>query len=282
MAPSKLLVFDIETIPDTALLPSDFDPAKFPKCLHHVVVSVAILLASIERQNGSESYTVDELRVETRVAGEEPKLVRFLWNLISKHQPRLVTYNGRAFDLPVVQLRAMLHGASAGAFFQAGDKWNNYTTRYSAELHCDLLDQLGSHGAVRSAPSLNELAVALGLPGKISADGSQVAELMASGQLDQVAAYNLEDVVQTFVVYLRWALLTGRTSASMHNAAVQNLCTSLDGHDRQHLREFCAHWRRTASQRMFVPDPTPIVIAQETQIEPPGTPISPATNLLSS
>jgi len=263
MTPSKLLVLDIETVPDVALLPKDFDPAQFPKCLWHTVVSVAVLLAGIQRQNGRESYTIEEMRVESRSPSEESRLVRFVWNMIAKHQPRIVTYNGRGFDLPVLQQRALVHGATADSFYQAGDKWSNYSARYSAELHCDLLDQLSCYGATRANPSLDELAVALGLPGKISGSGAEVSQMVAEGQLERVAAYNLEDVVQTYVAYLRWALLTGRTTPAQHNDAIRNLVIALETHPRTHLHDFVSLWKSRAGQRMLVPDPQrsqPIVI----------------------
>ena len=43
----------------------------------------------------------------------------------ARQKPRLVTYNGRSFDLPVLKYRAMMHGVQASWLHQGGDRFNN-------------------------------------------------------------------------------------------------------------------------------------------------------------
>ena len=64
MNPLHLLVVDLETRPDTAILPADRDPAVFPKPIQHEIVTLGFLLARIERDGQGERYTVRKCSTE--------------------------------------------------------------------------------------------------------------------------------------------------------------------------------------------------------------------------
>ncbi len=49
-----------------------------------------------------------------------------------------MTWNGRGFDLPVLRLRAMVHGLSAEGWFRGDSKWDGYAQRYAPDWHCEL------------------------------------------------------------------------------------------------------------------------------------------------
>jgi hypothetical protein len=51
--------------------------------------------------------------------------------------------------------------------------------------------------------SLDDLCLALGLPGKGGIDGSMVADMVRSGRLDEVAAYCADDVRRVRAIYKR-------------------------------------------------------------------------------
>jgi predicted PolB exonuclease-like 3'-5' exonuclease len=72
----------------------------------------------------------------------------------------------------------------------------------------------------RAAPQhgLDEIATAIGLPGKIGGHGSEVEAMVTEGRLGQVRAYCESDVLNPFGVYIRWALLAGKTDASGHTS----------------------------------------------------------------
>ena len=133
----------------------------------------------------------------------------------------LVSWAGRAFDLPVLALRALKHGVPWGWYY--GTKSIRY--RYSDEGHCDLMDALSDYGASRSL-SLNDAAHLVGLPGKTDMDGSKVADVVARGEdqvaQDRVARYCAHDVLQTALVFLRSRVLFGYLTLDGLRASVES------------------------------------------------------------
>ena len=102
------------------------------------------------------------------------------------------------------------------------------------------------------------MATAIGLPGKIGGQGSEVAAMVARGEIEQVRAYCEADCLNLFALYVRWALLSGRTDVLGHDASLASLVRCLEGErgDRPHLGEFLDRWR--ASSR-----PAPMYVADE-------------------
>ncbi len=134
-------------------------------------------------------------------------LLKEFWSFFSRRRPLVVTWNGRGFDLPVLLHRAMLHKIPATGWF--GDKRStDYGYRYSADVHCDLMDQLSVYGATRKAP-LELFATAMGLAGKQGIDGSQVEKLYTENRLEELASYCEGDVMNLYGIHLRWLHLTG-------------------------------------------------------------------------
>jgi predicted PolB exonuclease-like 3'-5' exonuclease len=169
---------------------------------------------------------------------------------------RVVTWNGRGFDLPVLRLRAMMHGLSAEAWFTGASKWDGYAQRYAADWHRHPMDQLSDYGACRSL-ALQDVAVTLGLPSMIGGHGAEVAAMIERGELEQVRAYCEADCLNLFVLYVRWALLTGKVGAAGHNASLQSLvrCLEEERGGRPHLGAFLDRWRASSRPMpMFVPD----------------------------
>jgi predicted PolB exonuclease-like 3'-5' exonuclease len=79
--------------------------------------------------------------------------------------------------------------------------------------------------------SLEGIALAVGLPGKIGGHGSEVEAMVRRGEINKVRTYCGGDCLNLFVLYVRWALLTGRINAAGHNASLQSLveCLENDG-----------------------------------------------------
>jgi 3'-5' exonuclease len=245
---SRLLVFDIETIPDRKLLaePSTGAAESFPKPIHHQVVAISFVSAQITRIGGIERCDVEECRSGGTLSSTEPELLRGFWALIDREKPRVVTWNGRSFDLPVLVQRAFIYGIPMRYWHGAGDRWNTYRHRYALDWNCDLMDVLGEHGASKQL-RLEEAAIAVGLPGKLGFDGSQVAEAFAAGRLSEIRAYCETDVLNLYGMYLRWAYIVGKTDAEGYESAIAGLMSLLDAEkvDRPHLGEFLDRWRKT-------------------------------------
>ncbi len=107
----------------------------------------------------------------------EPELIRRFFDLIDKHTPQLVSWNGGGFDLPVLNYRALIHGVTAAKFWDWGDddrefKCNSYLGRYHTR-HLDLMDVLAMYQP-RAYAGLDAMARLCGFPGKLGMDGSAV------------------------------------------------------------------------------------------------------------
>lgn len=242
-----LLCLDIETVPDRVLFP-DLPKEKFPpKVIMHRVVAISFVEAALERRpNGTERYIVRTCRTGGQPDWDERRLLEGYWRYFGDHQTRIVTWNGRGFDLPVLRARAMIHGLSAERWYRGGTKYEGYTQRYSPDWHCDLMEQLSDYRSC-TAMSMDDLAFAIGLPGKIGGHGSEVEGMVERGEIDKVRAYCEGDVLNLFGLYVRWALLTGRTDPEGHNASLESLteCLERERGNRQHFGEFLDRWRAT-------------------------------------
>lgn len=262
----NLLVFDIETVPDTDAVfnltgfdDPDIEARRaeleryhleitdgrnpFPRQPFHKVVAISFLRAEIVREDGVENYYLQELRSGGTEKSSEAELLAGFFQFIERHKPRLVSFNGRSFDLPVLKYRAMKHGIAAQFLHGAGDKWNSYSSRYSADWHCDLLEVLSDYGA-SARIKLNEVCAVLGFPGKFGTEGGQVAEMFGAGRLGEIRDYCETDVLNTYLVYLRQQLHSGIVTTEGYNRAVADVISLIEaeGGGLPHLTAFLEAW----------------------------------------
>ena len=237
MSHDKLLCLDVETVPDRDLSPPDWPEDKFPKPIWHRMVAVSFVEARIERNGSGERYIVECCRSGGEASYDERQLLQGYWQHFARQNARIVTWNGRGFDLPVLRLRAMMYGVSADAWFTRGTKWDSYTHRYAPDWHC--MGQLSDYGASTKLGLARRLSP-LGLPGKIGGHGSEVAAMVDRGDIEQVRSYCECDCLNLFVLYVRWALLTGKIDPAGYNASLDSLieCVEKERGERPHLGEF--------------------------------------------
>lgn len=265
MLHNKIFVFDIETIPDTDAVKNltgfestDVNELRqeieryhleitdgknpFPRQPLWKVVAISFLEATIHREDGEEYYEFK--RLMSNQSDDEAEIVRGFFNYFDKSKPRLVSYNGRGFDLPVLKYRAMAHGVQAKVLHGAGDKWNSYTSRYSPDWHCDLLEVLSDYGASAKC-KMNEVCAIVGLPGKFGVDGSQVSVMHDKGELDGIRHYCEADVLNTYLLYIRYQHHIGALSTPSYNNAVEDILNFIDaeGEKRPYLIDFAKAWK---------------------------------------
>jgi predicted PolB exonuclease-like 3'-5' exonuclease len=168
--------------------------------------------------------------------GAEGKLVapRFEAEKIGQLRPQLITWNGHSFDLPVLRHRAMVNRISA-----AGLHVRQYFHRDTDDA-LDLCDILGSYARGAKA-KLDEVSKILGLTGKPEGiDGSKVGEMVAVGQIDEVARYCKSDVLNTFPVWLVYESFRGAiTEAQLEWSEAQFGILWRSG-----IRAIRIYWRR--------------------------------------
>ncbi|MCE2992523.1 MAG: 3'-5' exonuclease [Candidatus Jidaibacter sp.] len=216
---------------------------SFARQLFHKVVAIAFLHAEIAYEDGGESYRLVDLRAGGKNNFSEEELIKSFFTHLSGLKPRLVTFNGRTFDLPVLKYRAMKYGISAAWLYRDGDKWNNYNSRYSADWHCDLLDVLSDFGASAKV-RMNEVCALLDLPGKLDVDGSKVADLYKDGKLNEIRDYCELDVANTYLIYLSYMRHTANISQQSYEQAVQDLYLYMEKNscDKNHYLDFLENW----------------------------------------
>jgi predicted PolB exonuclease-like 3'-5' exonuclease len=182
---------------------NDFFPLSF-----HVPISIAVGQVNEERV-----LTAVETLNEDHYNEEE--LIRNFWQRFERFNGTLVTFNGRNFDLPVLELQALKYGCQAPRYFSSKAR-----NRYGEEGHYDLYDFLTNYGVHRLRGGFNLLSKLIGLPGKTGIDGSMVQQLWQEGRLSDVHRYCRHDVIQTYFLFLRVELLRGRLTPEQYNCTL--------------------------------------------------------------
>ena len=181
--------------------------AFFPLSFH-VPISIAVGQVNDERV-----LTAVEAIHETDYS--EEALVRSFWQRFERFPGTLVTFNGRNFDLPVLELQALKYGCTAQRYFSGKAR-----NRYAEEGHYDLYDFLTNYGAHRLRGGFNVLAKLIGLPGKMEVNGSMVQQLWEEGRLPEIHHYCRQDVMQTYFLFLRVELMRGRLTTEQYDRAL--------------------------------------------------------------
>jgi 3'-5' exonuclease len=255
------LVFDIETVPDIAFGRRLYGLESLPD------EQVAKAMFARRRQDtGAEFLPLEQQRVIAISCalreGEglklwslgdpdtpEGELVQRFFDGIAKYSPDLVSWNGSGFDLPVLTYRALAAGVRAPRFWETGDadvafRHNNYLSRYHWR-HTDLMDVLAGFSA-RNRVSLANMARLLGLPGKLGLTGDEVWEAYQRGELAAIRRYCETDVLNTYLIYLRFEQLRGHLTPERHREELERVRALLHASTEPHLAQFLAAWERSA------------------------------------
>jgi predicted PolB exonuclease-like 3'-5' exonuclease len=202
----------------------------FAKLPLHAIVCIGALVA----KRDADGWNVVALGAPHVGQRSEREIIEAFVGRIAELRPQLISFNGHGFDLPVLRYRAMLHGLSA-----PGLSSRSYYNRYTDDC-LDLCDALASFDA-RSKMSLDALCRVLGIAGKPAGiDGSKVSEYVAAGRLQEVADYCETDIVNTYLLYLRYELFRGNLDATQYARSTEALSAHIrDRHgDRPHLATF--------------------------------------------
>lgn len=274
-----ICVFDIETVPDIELVRQyyelDSSLSEIEICQHafstqkeksgseflpiywHRVVSIASVICdeygkfikvgnfgkksaeSTETKSNADSSTF------THLADERAILSDFL-RFINSKEPRLVSFNGRGFDLPTIMLRAMKYNLSAFGYFESENasktknKWENYRARYSEKWHTDLLECLGNFGSVRNL-NLDNVCKMLGIVGKYEVSGGDVYSLYYDKKdIEKIDFYCQSDVLNTYWLYLKYAILKDELRLEDYAGILEDFKEKLPK-DREYSQAFIAN-----------------------------------------
>jgi predicted PolB exonuclease-like 3'-5' exonuclease len=222
----RYLVFDVESVADGALVAkiryrgedlapaaavaryraeliekygNDFIPYTFQ-------IPVSVVVAKVDASfHLLDVVAIDEPEFRSHIITEN-----FWRGWESYGRPTLISFNGRTFDIPLLELAAFRYGISLPGWFNvAGKQYEQPRNRYNNETHLDLHDVLTNYGASRFTGGLNLAANLLGKPGKMDVQGHMVQDLYNEGRLAEINDYCRCDVLDTYFVLLRTAVLLG-------------------------------------------------------------------------
>jgi 3'-5' exonuclease len=227
-------VFDMESVINETLVRDVFHPdlppavavsrvkmkyleetgSDFLPLVYHCPVSIAIAKFSVEPDNTltltSPPTNILPNPVDSISPGRDTMywtdyLVKTFWSCAEQWDGVLISFNGRGYDLPVLEMHAMRLGLACPKYFK--DSKTSFRHRYGR--HIDLMDLMSNYGAARRLGGLDAFLKFLGLPGKSGIAGKDVDGLWAAGKYDEIDQYCREDVQGTFEALQRVELTRG-------------------------------------------------------------------------
>jgi predicted PolB exonuclease-like 3'-5' exonuclease len=171
-----------------------------------------------------------------------------------------VTFNGRGFDLPLLELAAFRWGCCAREHFQTS------RNRYNGN-HLDLQDWMENFHAYRLAGGLNLLAKILGKPGKMDVDGDKVYEMHLAGQAREINDYCMFDTLDTYFVFLRSRVLTGDLTLEQERALEEDAREWLIGKavDMPVLQKYLDALQPHPAPPATTAEPAPVMLPHESE-----------------
>ena len=241
MSKFKYLVYDIETVTDKTLLNkvlyanqglsdqeayqrhlselSEID-RTFVNPSFHMPVSLAAIAVA-------ENLEITKIGLFGGAKRTPGTIVKSFWETYREKKPILVDFNGKGFDLRVLELWAYRCGIPLPKehFSKFGIRH-----RFSDEKHLDLHELLTNYGAIRYAGGLNLFSKVLGKPGKTSTKGEMVQEIYESGDLFRIDDYCLSDAMDTYFVFLRVQVLMEQLTLSRERELVDAAKLKIEEH----------------------------------------------------
>lgn len=228
MSALQYLIFDVESVADADLVSQVYYKGKVPReeavqkyraelfgkhgsDFIPYTYQKPISLAAIKVCADFTLHETEKTSALTVITGEPHIITDTFWHGCSAayKDAVLVTFNGRGFDLPLMELAAFRYGISIPHWYRNDDK-RDPRSRYNMTRHFDLCDKLTNFGATRFAGGLNLAATMLGKPGKMEVEGSMVQDMYDAGRIDEIHDYCRCDVLDTYFVFLRVMLLAGK------------------------------------------------------------------------
>ena len=172
-------------------------------------------------------------------------IVRDFWRGWQRYRhPAFVTFNGRGYDLPVMELSAFRYGLALPDWFNVEDKsYEQRRNRYNGAAHIDLMDLTSNFGAMRMVGGLNLLANLIGKPGKTGVDGSKIQGMYEAGEAGAINDYCRCDVLDTYFVFLRTRVLLGKLPLEREKQLVDEAYAWLKARaDNAAYAHYLEHW----------------------------------------
>ncbi|MCB1215074.1 MAG: 3'-5' exonuclease [Deltaproteobacteria bacterium] len=258
MAAFKYFIYDIESITDKALLQKVLYPElegqaeeayqkhlselaeegrDFVNPAFHQPISLAAIAVD-------QDYEIVKIGLLGKEEKSTASIVNHFWETYKEKQPVLVDFNGKGFDLRLLELWAFRLGIEIGSGF-----FGKFGPRYkfSDDAHLDLHEFLSNYGAIRYRGGLNLFSKILGKPGKMETQGHMVQELYDQEKFFEIDDYCLSDAMDTYFVFLRTQVMLGKLPLEREQALVESAKAKLEeknqaeGYFGDYLKHF-SYW----------------------------------------
>lgn len=247
----RYLLFDVESVADGALIAKTRFPSRgftdaeaimrfrqellltsgrdFIPYTYHI--PVAVVIAKVKAD-----FSLVEIVSLDQPAHRPHVITKHFWTGWEAYNfPTWVTFNGRTFDLPVMEHAAFRYGVPIPRWFNLNDRtYEQHRNRYNLSSHLDLQEILTNFGSTWFRGGLNLAAALLGKPGKMDVQGDMVYDLYCQGKLDVINEYCRCDVLDTYFVFLRTNLLMGKLSLDQEQERVREAKHLLESQAAQH------------------------------------------------
>jgi predicted PolB exonuclease-like 3'-5' exonuclease len=145
------------------------------------------------------------------------QIVEHFWGNLARlkekfKSAKLVTFNGRGFDLPLLEMAAFRYGCEARDHFLSRQRFNGG--------QIDVMDWLSNFGAVRAGLAQDVLAKLLGVPGKMGVSGDQVYPMFLEGRIQAIVDYCMFDTLDLYFIFLRTRVMTGELTLAQEHQLV--------------------------------------------------------------
>ena len=257
----QYLVFDVESVADGELVAR----VRYPEEQLTATEAIARYRGELMEKYNSDfipytfqvpvSVVVGKVDASHRlveiVALDEPEfrphvITRHFWQGWEAYQqPTLVSFNGRTFDLPLLELAAFRYGLSVPGWFAPGARsYEQPRNRYNTSSHLDLMEVLTNSGASRFNGGLNLAANLLGKPGKMDVQGSMVQDLYEQGSLQEINDYCRCDVLDTYFTFLRASVMLGNLALEQEQEIVLETKQWLENKvpEKPVYQRYLSHW----------------------------------------
>ena len=133
---------------------------------------------------------------------KEKEILERFWEGVKKYD-QIVTFNGRAFDIPFIIIRSAINKVKISKNFM-GQRFPAYQP-HSCK-HIDLMDELSFHGTVRKKGNLHLFCRAFGInsPKIDGVTGDDIGQLFKRGEFLEIAKYNARDLRATLELFDYW------------------------------------------------------------------------------
>jgi predicted PolB exonuclease-like 3'-5' exonuclease len=246
-ADPKYLVFDIESVADGPLV----SRLKYPSDGLSPEEAIARYRGELQAETGKDfiPYTYQlpislviakvgsDLALQDLVALDEEQsrpheIARRFWEGWRRYRrPRLVSFNGRGFDMPMLELCAFRYGIAIPDWFaEDARNFDQPRYRYNTAAHFDLHEWLTNSGASRFNGGLSLAANLIGKPGKMDVAGHMVQDLWDAGRKEEIHGYCRGDVLDTYFVFLRSRVVAGDIDLAREQALIDEARAWIEAH----------------------------------------------------